>query len=105
MGSALDTLVRKHPEIEPAAAALRTLATALPEATLPPDVPHLGAAQARLAGGVPALEGEPLLSGSTLLTNVRHLAMALGSAQSAVPSLAAALEDRLSDAEIEEMAS
>jgi FdhE protein len=105
MGSALDSLVREHPEIEPAAAALRTLATALPEATLPPDIPHLGAAEARLAGGVPALEGEPLLSGSTLLANLRHLATALGSAPSAVLSVVAALEDRLPDPAVEEMAS
>src|ERR1700694_5616715 len=104
MSSALDSLVREHPEIGPAAAALRTLATARPEATLQPDIPHLGAAQARLAGGVPALEGEPLLSGSTLLANVRHLAAALGSTHAAVLALAA-LEDRLPDAEIEEMAS
>src|ERR1700682_773978 len=105
MSSALDSLVREHPEIGPAPAALRTLPTALPEATLQPDIPHLGAAQARLAGGGPALEGEPLLSGSTLPANVRHLAAVLGATHGAVLSLAAALEDRLADAEIEGMAS
>jgi FdhE protein len=105
MSSALDSLLREHPEMEPAAAALRILATALPEATLRSEVPHLGAAQARLAGGVPALEGEPLLSGSTLLANVRHLARALESAPNALVSVAAALGDRLPDDEIEHMAS
>jgi FdhE protein len=105
MSSALDSLVREHPEIEPAAAALRILATALPEATLPPDVPHLGAAEARLAGGVPALEGEPLLSGSILLANIRHLGTALGSAPSAALPVAVALGDGLTDAELEQMAS
>jgi FdhE protein len=64
---------------------LRTLATTLPDAMLPAGVPHLGAVEARLAGGVPALEGEPLLTGATLLVNVELLATALGS--SAAPEV------------------
>ena len=78
MSSAIDALAREHPEIAPAAGALRTLATALPDITLPAGVPHLAAAEARLAGGIPALEGEPLLTGSALLANIRVLAKALG---------------------------
>ena len=88
-----------------AEAMLRTLATALPEATLPAGVPHLDAAEARLAGGVPALEGESLLSGASLLVNVELLATALGS--SAVPELstiAKTLEGNLSPAAADELA-
>jgi FdhE protein len=77
MSSALDGLVRQHPEMAPAATALRTLATALPEASLPAGVPHLAASEARLAAGVAALGGEPLLSTSELLANVHTLAAAL----------------------------
>lgn len=74
-------------------AMLQMLATALPDAALPGDVPHLGAAEARLAGGVAALEGETLLSGPALLLNVELLATALGSSAPAdVRGLAAALE-------------
>ena len=77
MSAVLDSLVRKHPEMVAAETMLRTLATALPEATLPAGVPHLGAVEARLAGGMPALEGEPLLSGGALLLNLELLAAAL----------------------------
>lgn len=88
-----------------AEAVLRTLATALPEATLPAGVPHLGAAEARLAGGVPALEGETLLTGATLLLNVELLATALGS--SAAPELSTiprALEGNLTPTAADELA-
>lgn len=85
MSTILDSLVRKHPEMVAAEAMLRTLATALPEATLPAGVPHLGAVEARLQGGLPALEGEPLLTGAALLLNVELLATALGS--SSAPEL------------------
>lgn len=95
MISALDSLVRKHPELEPAAVALGILATALPEITLPSDVPHPGAAEARLAAGVPALEGEPLLAGPVLRSNIHHLATALGSQLSSAASIAAGLEGGL----------
>lgn len=75
---------------------LRTLATALPEATLPAGVPHLEAVEARLAGGVPALEGEPLLTGAALLSNVKLLATALGSsAAPEVHTIPSALEGNL----------
>ena len=60
-------------------AMLRTLATALPEVGLPAGVPHLGAAEARLEGGIAAMGGETLLSGVALLLNVDLLATALGS--------------------------
>ncbi len=63
-------------------AMLRTLATALPEATLAPGVPHLAAAEARLASGVAALEGETLLTGAALVLNVEILVAALGPATS-----------------------
>ena len=78
MSHTLDALVRKHPEIAPAAHTLRILATTLPDITLPAGVPHLAAAEARLATGIPALEGEPLLTGSALMVNVRVLVRALG---------------------------
>ncbi len=77
MSASLDALVRKYPDAAVAAATLRALAGALPEARLPNGVPHLDAADARLAGGVPALEGEPLLDAVALLANVRILASAL----------------------------
>ncbi len=63
-------------------AMLRTLATALPDMELPGGVPHLAAAEARLAGGVAALEGETLLTGAALVLNVELLVAALGPAAS-----------------------
>ena len=77
MSTSLEALVRKHPDAAAAAATLRALAGALPEATLPVGVPHLAAARERLAGGIPALEGEPLLEPAALLANVRRLAQVL----------------------------
>lgn len=87
MSAVLDSLVRKHPEMGAAEAMLRALATTLPEAVLPTGVPHLEGVEARLAAGVPALEGEPLLTGAALLLNVELLASALGS--SAAPGVSA----------------
>jgi FdhE protein len=104
MSSALDALVRQHPEMAAASAILRTLATALPAASLPRGVPHLGAAEARLAGGIPALEGEPLLSGPTLVSNIRTLVTALGSSAGIGGSLPDALE-QCAGAETEHLAS
>jgi FdhE protein len=78
--SVLDAAVERSPALADAARLLRSLTRAmdaLPVA-LPPGVPHLPAAEARLAGGVPALEGEPLLDGPTLVRNVAALADALG---------------------------
>jgi FdhE protein len=80
MSTSLDAMVRKHPNAAAAAATLRALAGALPEAHLPAGVPHMDAARERLAGGVPALEGEPLLEPAALLTNVRQLVDVLESA-------------------------
>jgi formate dehydrogenase maturation protein FdhE len=77
MSTSLDAMVRKYPNASAAAATLRALAAALPEGSLPSGVPHLGAARERLAGGVPALEGEPLLESTVLLLNLRRLAAVL----------------------------
>jgi FdhE protein len=87
MSRTLDALVREHPEIAPAAHTLRILATTLPDIALPAGVPHLAAAEARLAAGVPALEGEPLLTGPALLANVRVLERALGGIPDATEAL------------------
>ena len=88
-----------------AEAMLRTLATTLPEAALPAGVPHLGAAEARLAGGVPALEGEALLTGASLLLNVELLATALGSsAGPELRSIPGTLETNLTPAAADELA-
>lgn len=46
-------------------------------AELPDGVPDRAAAEARLASGVPALTGEPLIDGSGLLTNARAIGAAL----------------------------
>ncbi len=77
MGSGPDNLLRKHPELATATATLRILATALPDAELPPGVPHPEAAQVRLANGIHALEGESLLSGPALTCGLRALEAAL----------------------------
>jgi FdhE protein len=77
MSNSLEALVREHPDAATAAAALRALASTLPDATLPEGVPHLGAARTRLEAGLPALEGDALLSGAALVLNVRALVHAL----------------------------
>jgi len=88
-----------------AEAMLRTLATALPEATLPAGVPHLGAVEARLQGGLPALEGEPLLTGAALLLNLELLATALeSSAGPEVRAIPRTLEGSLPTAAADELA-
>jgi FdhE protein len=105
MSSVLDSLVRKHPEMVAAETMLRTLATALPEAMLAAGVPHLGAVEARLAGGVPALEGEPLLTGAALLSNLQVLATALeSSAAPEVRTIPRTLERDLTTAAANELA-
>lgn len=73
MSSAFETLVRKQPDLAPAVDTLRRLATGLPDASLPPGVPNLEAAQTRLDAGIPALDGEPLLSSADLARNVDGL--------------------------------
>lgn len=77
MASTLDALTRKHPDLAGAAATLRALTNTIPYPALPRGVPHLGAVEIRLASGIPALEGEPLLSDPSLLANVRLLAATL----------------------------
>ncbi len=73
--SPLDAAVEHAPALAGAARLIRTLAAALAElpATLPDGVPHLPAAAMRLAAGIPALEGEPLLDDASLARNVEFL--------------------------------
>lgn len=102
MSSALDGLVRLHPEMASAATALRALATALPEALPPAGVPHLAASGTRLTAGIAALVGEPLLSPTELLANVHALAAALAAPARAV--LPPSLGRQIGEAEREELA-
>ena len=104
VASALDPLVRADPDFEAAAAVVRALATALPETTLPEGVPHIDAARARLAAGIPALEGEPLVTGWTLLANARVLADALAAADVEQRGVPNALERTLSQDESDALA-
>jgi FdhE protein len=105
MSTSLDAMVRKYPDVAPAAATLRALAGALPAAQLAPGVPHLDAARERLAGGVPALEGEPLLDPGELLTNVRQLAEVLqAAAQLNLGEMVRGLEYRLKQSGAAELA-
>jgi hypothetical protein len=94
----LDALVRKHPDLASAAATLMALSTTLPEPVLPPDVPNLKAAETKLAEGIAALEGEPLLSGAALVSSVRVLAGALASAGSPYPHTVSESFERSLDA-------
>ena len=68
-----------HPDLAHAAALLRALAGAVGTARveLPVGVPDPEAAEARLAGGVPALTGEPLLDWEHLRQGVAAVAEAL----------------------------
>ena len=69
----------QHPEMSPAISALRVILGALRECevTLPDDVPSRAASRARLHGGIPALMGEPLLSGDALLHHAELIASRL----------------------------
>ena len=80
MPSRLDDAVRLQPALGPAAASLRALLAAMRAVVvdLPPDVPDLEAAAARLHGGVPALTGEPILDGAGLLAGLRAMCARLG---------------------------
>jgi FdhE protein len=101
----LDGLNQKHPDLASAAATLRVLATALPELELPPGVPHVEAAEARLAEGIAALQGEPLLFGAELVSNVRTLAAALESTGSVHPGrVVESFERHLDAADADELA-
>ena len=84
-----------HPELARAAAMLRALtgATLATPVHLPAGVPDLEAAEARLAGGVPALTGEPLLSWEGLRRGVDAVAAALASTDAA--AAAALVRERL----------
>ena len=70
---------RPHPELARAGAVLRALADAMRAAptSLPPGVPDPEAADARLAEGIPALAGEPLLTWEDLVRNAGAVASAL----------------------------
>lgn len=70
---------------------LLALATSLPEATLPPEVPSRVAAQARLDAGIPALEGERLVQPAELLAGIETLRTALAGVSPAVSELDARL--------------
>lgn len=78
--SPLDAALERAPALGGAARLIRTLMTALADVPvmLPDGVPHVPAAATRLAAGIPALEGEPLLSDTGLAANVELLARALG---------------------------
>ncbi|HUR94103.1 MAG TPA: formate dehydrogenase accessory protein FdhE [Gemmatimonadales bacterium] len=68
------------------------------ETTLPAGVPQEQAAEARLASGIPALEGEPLLPPRAMLRNIRTIATAL--AHTEAGDVAAAISRRLSGAAV-----
>jgi formate dehydrogenase accessory protein FdhE len=93
--------MQQHPEMASAAATLQSLATALPEVTLPDGVPNPAAVQARLEAGIPALEGEPLLRGHELIVGIQALLTALGAA---APPLAWTLDRSMSEADANELA-
>jgi len=96
--SGLDAAVRRHPGLEPAASSLRALISAMHavDVRLPEGVPNLDAARARLHGGIPALDGEPLLGGAGLRAGVAAMADRLrpegGEVAAAVAGVAGALE-------------
>jgi FdhE protein len=104
MRSALDPLVRDHSEMASAATVLRILASALPDVVLPADVPNPAAAEARLDGDVPALEGEPLLTGTALLANLHRLTMALAEVLPATAGVSAALAHNLAATDLDALA-
>ena len=84
-----------HPDLADAAALLRALAAAVRAVPieLPGGVPDAEAAGARLAGGVPALTGEPLLNWEGLRQGVDAVAAALASTDAA--AAAALVRERL----------
>lgn len=91
MPSMLDPVLRETPELDGAVTVLRALvdaARSLP-VELPSDVPHADAARARIAEGLPALAGEPLVSAATLIRNMRMLAAALTQTPSAASAAGA----------------
>ena len=84
-----------HPDLSRAAAVLRALtgAALITPVHLPAGVPDAEAAEARLAGGVPALIGEPLLNWEGLRRGVATVAEALASTDAA--AAAALVRERL----------
>lgn len=94
MPATLDRLAARHPEIGGAVAALRAILEAMRECTrpLPAGMPDLELARTRLGAGLPALSGQPLMAGETLLANADRLADRLSAVGLVEPSrIAAAL--------------
>jgi FdhE protein len=79
MPSSLDQLTATTPAFERAVSTLRALIAATDSivVALPAGVPHLDAARARLSDGIPALCGEPVIDGATLVANMHAIATAL----------------------------
>ena len=94
-------MTQQHPEMASAAATLQSLATLLPEVTLPDGVPNAAAAQARLDAGIPALEAEPLLQGHELVAGMQTLLTAL---RANVPALTWTVDPSLLEGNADELA-
>ncbi|SRR5579863_46594 len=90
-----------HDGLRPASAVVRALAAEVSRrsegvaARWPDGVPDLLAAKTRLAAGVTALEGEPLLDGAELLRGGRALAAAVEAVEPAVGQTMLAIVERL----------
>ena len=100
MPTRLDAAVQLQPDLAPAAASLRALLAAMNAvpAALPDGVPSPEAARARLHGGVPALAGEPLMDGATLLANLRAMVARLRAESAAAAAPASAALDAVATA-------
>jgi len=96
------------PEMSQAGEALRALAGVWSAVSppLPPGVPGLEAAGMRLEAGVPALAGEPLLDGSSLVSILREIGQRLGAIQGyeAAGAISDALERAASTIDVELLA-
>ena len=99
MPSLLDPVLRTRPELRGAAAVLRALTGAMRSLVveLPDDVPHLEAARARLDAGIAALAGEPLVSGPSIVRNMRDVAASLEQVEDTAP-MSRAVKRALTDA-------
>ncbi|MDQ6887181.1 MAG: formate dehydrogenase accessory protein FdhE [Gemmatimonadota bacterium] len=95
MPTTLDTLAARQPELGEAAALLGALIAGMDaiDVSLPAGALHPEAVRDRLASGLPALSGEPLVSGGGLVANLQSLAKTLPtSARAAADALAARLD-------------
>jgi FdhE protein len=90
-----------HEGLRPASAVVRALATEVSRRSVgiaahwPNGVPDLLAAETRLAAGVTALEGEPLLDGAEFLRGGRALGVAVEAVEPAVGRTMLAIVERL----------